>query len=94
MFLYIYLWKICGYLRWDLCQADWFASVERGNIGMFRYHGSRDRGHLRERSGYAVICVEVFVPILKDHEWALSDTNFLGYADSLFVKIGDHSWSK
>ena len=28
--------RICGHLRWDLWPADWFAGVERGNIGMFR----------------------------------------------------------
>jgi len=43
------------------------------------------RGHLRERSGFAAICVEVFVPILKDHEWARMITNFPGRW-SLFIR--------
>ena len=48
-----------------------------GNIGMFLYALDREiRCHSRERSGFAAICVEVFVPVLEDHEWARMDTNF------------------
>jgi hypothetical protein len=38
----------------------------------------------RERSGFAAICVEVFVPVLKDHEWARMGTNFPGTMEPLY----------
>jgi len=53
---------------------------------MFLYVFLREiRGHLRERSGFAAICVGTFVPVLEDHEWALILTNFPGRW-SLFIR--------
>jgi hypothetical protein len=53
---------------------------------MFRYVLIRKiRGHLRERSGFAAICVDVFAPVLEDHEWARMGTNFPGRC-SLFIR--------
>ena len=38
---------------------------------MFRYIFVRKIcGYLRERSGFAAICVGIFVPVLNDREWA------------------------
>ena len=56
-----------------------------GDIGMFLYALVREIcRHLRERSGFAAICVGIFVPVLKDHEWALIDTNFPGTMEPLY----------
>ena len=61
------------------------SAVERGNICMFLYVLIREiRGHLRERSGFAAICVGIFALDLKDHEWARMITNFPGTMELLY----------
>ena len=57
----------------------------REDIGMFLCAFHREiRGHLRERSGFAAICVEIFAPVLEDHEWARMVTNFPGTTEPLY----------
>ena len=52
---------------------------------MFLYVLIREiRGYLRERSGFAAICVGIFALDLKDHEWARMITNFPGRMDPLY----------
>ena len=52
---------------------------------MFRYIYLREIcGYSRERSEFVGICVEVFVPVLKDHEWARMVTNFPGIMEPLY----------
>ena len=52
---------------------------------MFLYVLIREiRGHLRERSGFAAICVGIFALDLKDHEWARMITNFPGTMELLY----------
>ena len=101
MFLYVYLRKIRGHLR----ERSGFAAIRVGIFGRLTgsrvskgehwlvplHFGSQDS---RLFAGAQRICVGISAPILKDHEWALIGTNFLGYAASLFVTIRDHSWSK
>ena len=60
-------------------------SAERGTLACSATMVREICGHLRERSGFAAIRVEVFALDLKDHEWARMITNFPGQC-SLFIR--------